>query len=86
MAVKEKLQDINAMRKAKAEAKAEEKAEKELAKARMEVAREVRMAKEAEAAMDLHVQRAGERADKEMAKHSSKSNNPNAGNSVDRPY
>ncbi|KAK7293281.1 hypothetical protein RJT34_16144 [Clitoria ternatea] len=68
-AVKEKLQDMNAMRKAKAELKAEEKAEKELAKARMEVAHEVRLAKEAEATMDLHVARAGDRAEKEIAKH-----------------
>lgn len=52
-------------------------AEKEIAKARMDIAHEVRMAKEAEAAMDLHVSKAGERAEQEIAKHSSK--NPNAG-------
>ncbi|KAJ1432728.1 Late embryogenesis abundant protein [Sesbania bispinosa] len=75
-AVKEKLQDMNAMRKAKSEARAEEKAEKEIAKARIEIAHEVRLAKEAEAAMDLHVSRAGERAEKEIAKHTS-NNNPN---------
>ncbi|GAV90037.1 LEA_1 domain-containing protein, partial [Cephalotus follicularis] len=67
--VKEKLEDMSAMRKVKAEAKAEEKAEKELAKARMEVAHEVRLAKEAQAAMELHVQRAGQKAEKEVAKH-----------------
>nr|KYP53488.1 hypothetical protein KK1_024626 [Cajanus cajan] len=68
-AVKEKLQDMNAIRKAKAEARAEEKAEKEIAKARMDVAHEVRLAKEAEAAMDLHVAKAGKRVDNELAKH-----------------
>ncbi|KAL8028618.1 hypothetical protein ABFS82_14G170400 [Erythranthe guttata] len=61
-AIKEKLNDLSAMRKAKAEAREEEKAEKELAKARVEVAHEVRMAKEAEAAMDLHVHKAVEKA------------------------
>ncbi|XP_023526293.1 late embryogenesis abundant protein 6-like isoform X2 [Cucurbita pepo subsp. pepo] len=68
-AVRDKLHDITAMRKAKSEAKAEEKAEKELAKARVEVAHEVRLAREAEAAMSLHVAKAGKRAEKEMAKH-----------------
>ncbi|KAL7126187.1 hypothetical protein ABFS83_14G168600 [Erythranthe nasuta] len=61
-AIKDKLNDLSAMRKAKAEAREEEKAEKELAKARVEVAHEVRMAKEAEAAMDLHVHKAVEKA------------------------
>ncbi|KAL7083676.1 hypothetical protein ACP275_14G177600 [Erythranthe tilingii] len=61
-AIKEKLNDLSAMRKAKAEAREEEKTEKELAKARVEVAHEVRMAKEAEAAMDLHVHKAVEKA------------------------
>ncbi|KAK7256358.1 hypothetical protein RIF29_29800 [Crotalaria pallida] len=75
--VKDKLQDMSALRKAKAEAKAEEKAEKDIAKARMDIAHEVRRAKEAEAAMELHVAKAGERAEKEIAKHSSTS--PNAG-------
>lgn len=37
-------------------------AERELAKSRLEVAREVRMAREAEAAMDFHVQKAAEKA------------------------
>ncbi|XP_038878054.1 late embryogenesis abundant protein 6-like [Benincasa hispida] len=68
-AVKDKLHDISVMRKAKAEAKAEEKAEKELAKARVEVAHEVRLAREAEAAMDLHVAKAGMKAEKEMTKY-----------------
>uniref|UniRef100_A0A5B6YY64 Uncharacterized protein n=1 Tax=Davidia involucrata TaxID=16924 RepID=A0A5B6YY64_DAVIN len=68
-AVKEKLNDMKAMRQAKAEAKEEEKAEKELAKARVEIAHEVRMAREAEAAMDLHVTKAAERANREISKH-----------------
>ncbi|KAG6628424.1 late embryogenesis abundant protein 6-like [Carya illinoinensis] len=80
-AVKDKLQDMNDMRKAKAAAKEEEKAEKDLAKARMEVAHEVRLAKEAEAAMELHVARAGEKAEREEAKHAPK--NPNASGAVD---
>ncbi|KAJ4825844.1 hypothetical protein Tsubulata_023354 [Turnera subulata] len=67
-AVKEKLHDMSAMRKAKADAKAEEKAEKDLAKARLEVAHEVRLAREAEAEMALHAAKAGEKVDKEMAK------------------
>lgn len=46
-------------------------AEKDLAKARMDIAHEVRLAKEAEAAMDLHVTKAGERAEKEIEKHTS---------------
>ncbi|KAI4312615.1 hypothetical protein MLD38_037419 [Melastoma candidum] len=69
-AIRDKINDIKAMRKAKAEAKAEEKAEKELAKARVEVAHEVRLAREAEASMDLHVAKASERVDKEIAKYS----------------
>ncbi|KAK3195305.1 hypothetical protein Dsin_026615 [Dipteronia sinensis] len=68
-AVKEKLQDMSAMRKVKAEAKAEEKAEKDMAKARMNIAHEVRLAREAEAEMELHVAKAAEKADKELAKH-----------------
>lgn len=46
-------------------------AEKDLAKARIEIAHEVRLAKEAEAAMDMHVAKADEIAKREMAKHSS---------------
>ncbi|KAI9180943.1 hypothetical protein LWI28_009574 [Acer negundo] len=68
-AVKEKLQDMSAMRKVKAEAKAEEKAEKDIAKARMNIAHEVRLAREAEAEMELHVAKAADKADKEIAKH-----------------
>ncbi|XP_034708683.1 late embryogenesis abundant protein 6-like [Vitis riparia] len=68
-AVKEKLNEMSTMRKAKADARAEEKAEKELAKARVEVAKEVRKAKEAEAAMDLHVAKAEDRAHQELVKH-----------------
>ncbi|XP_043695271.1 late embryogenesis abundant protein 6-like [Telopea speciosissima] len=67
--IKEKFQDMREMREAKAEAKAEEQAEKELAKARLDVAHEVRKAREAEAEMDLHVNKAVEKADKEIAKH-----------------
>ncbi|ESW20805.1 hypothetical protein PHAVU_005G016300 [Phaseolus vulgaris] len=74
-AVKEKFQSMNATRKAKQEAKAEEKAEKEIAKARMDVAREIRLAKQAEAEMDLHVANAGKRVDHEISKHTA--NNPN---------
>jgi len=36
-------------------------AEKEIAKARMDVAREIRLAKEAEAEMDLHVANTGKK-------------------------
>lgn len=53
-------------------------AEKEIAQARVDIAHEVRLAKEAEAQMDLHVTKAGERAEKEIEKHSS--TNPNAAN------
>jgi len=51
-------------------------AEKEIAQARVDIAHEVRLAKEAEAEMDLHVAKAGERAEKEIEKH--QSTNPNA--------
>ncbi|KAJ6329659.1 hypothetical protein OIU77_011186 [Salix suchowensis] len=74
-AVKDKLHDMTAMRKAKAEAKAEEKTEKELAKARMDVAHEVRLAREAEAEMELHVAKAGQRVEREIAKHELNENN-----------
>ncbi|KAL9384539.1 hypothetical protein Peur_021549 [Populus x canadensis] len=74
-AVKDKLHDMTAMRQAKAEAKAEEKAEKELAKARMDVAHEVRLAREAEAEMELHVAKAGQRVEREIAKHEFSENN-----------
>ncbi|KAI4353766.1 hypothetical protein L6164_002694 [Bauhinia variegata] len=71
-AIKEKIQDMNDMRKAKAEAKAEEKAEKELAKARTNIAHEVRLAKEAEAAMHMHANKpATENATMEAANHPS---------------
>ncbi|KAL5560672.1 hypothetical protein UlMin_036883 [Ulmus minor] len=76
-AVKDKISDINAMRKAKAEAKAEEKVEKDLAKARKEVAHELRLAKEAEATMEMHVAKAGEMAEKEIQKHHQDHNNNN---------
>ncbi|XP_027769848.1 late embryogenesis abundant protein 6-like [Solanum pennellii] len=68
-AIKDKFNDMSAMRKAKAEAKEEEKAEKELAKTRVEVAREVRLAREAEAAMDLHVNKAAEKIANEEEKY-----------------
>ncbi|CAN6587694.1 unnamed protein product [Malus baccata var. baccata] len=59
-AVKDKINEMGALRKVKEEARAEERAEKEIAKARVDVAHEVRLAKEAEAAMSLHVAMAGE--------------------------
>jgi hypothetical protein len=40
-----------------------------LAKTRMDVAHEVRLAKEAEATMELHVARAGQKIEREAAKH-----------------
>ncbi|XP_073307011.1 uncharacterized protein [Primulina huaijiensis] len=70
---------MSAMRKAKAEAKQEEKEEKELAKARVEVAHEVKLAREAEAAMDLHVNKAAGK----MAEHERKHPNPTAGARLD---
>ncbi|EEF35918.1 late embryogenesis abundant protein 6 [Ricinus communis] len=81
-AIKEKLHDLNTMRKAKAEAKAEEKAHKELAKARVDIAREVRLAREAEAEMELHVAKAGEMAEKEIAKHVSEDHKATAHNAL----
>ncbi|CAI9786066.1 unnamed protein product [Fraxinus pennsylvanica] len=74
-AIKEKLNDMSTMRKAKAEAKEEEKAEKELAKARVEVAHEVRLAREAEAAMDIHVNKAVEKVAQHERKHAHDSTN-----------
>ncbi|XP_062000974.1 late embryogenesis abundant protein 6-like [Rosa rugosa] len=59
-AVKDKLGEMTAMKKVKEEARAEEKAEKEIAKARADIAHEVRLAKEAEATMVHHVAKAGE--------------------------
>jgi len=50
------------------------KAEKEIAKARMDVAREIRLAKQAEAEMDLHVANAGKRVEQEISKRTA--NNP----------
>ncbi|KAL1540041.1 late embryogenesis abundant protein 6-like [Salvia divinorum] len=61
-AIKEKINDLKEIRKAKAEAKEDERAEREMARSRIEVAHEVRMAREAEAAMDYHVQKAAEKA------------------------
>ncbi|PIN15878.1 hypothetical protein CDL12_11483 [Handroanthus impetiginosus] len=43
--------------------------EKELAKARVQVAHEIRMAREAEAAMDLHVNKAAEKVAEHERKH-----------------
>ncbi|PIN01859.1 hypothetical protein CDL12_25624 [Handroanthus impetiginosus] len=60
-AIKEKLNDMSAMRRAKAEAKEEEKAEKEIAKARLEAVHEIRLAREAEAEMDHHVNKAAQK-------------------------
>lgn len=52
------------------------RAEKELAQARMEVAHEVRKAKEAEAKMELHAAKASQRAQEEIAKYTSNQNEP----------
>ncbi|KAL2514080.1 late embryogenesis abundant protein 18-like [Forsythia ovata] len=68
-AIKEKLNGMTSMHKAKAEAKEEEKAEKEIAKVQVEVAHEVRQAREAEAAMDLHVQKAAIKAVEHIIEH-----------------
>ncbi|XAR54251.1 hypothetical protein NMG60_11029297 [Bertholletia excelsa] len=67
-AIKDKINDMKEMQKVKAEIKAEEKAEKDLAKARTDIAHEMRLAKEAEAEMELHVAKAGRRVDREIAK------------------
>ncbi|KAK9749089.1 hypothetical protein RND81_02G101800 [Saponaria officinalis] len=72
-AIKEKIGEMSSMRKAKSEARAEEKEEIEKAEARKNIAKEVRKAKEAEAAMDMHVAKAGEVANNEIAKHASHS-------------
>ncbi|KAL6124623.1 PREDICTED: uncharacterized protein LOC101294700 [Fragaria vesca subsp. vesca] len=68
-AIKDKISEMGAMKQVKEEARAEEKAEKEIAKARADIAHEVRLAKEAEAAMSHHVAKAGEiaRAGEHMA-------------------
>ncbi|KAK9120713.1 hypothetical protein Syun_018330 [Stephania yunnanensis] len=71
-AVKEKLQDMAALKQVKADAKAEEKAEKEMAKTRVEVAKEVRKAKEAQAARDLHIGKAEQKVDDQVSKNCSK--------------
>ncbi|GAB2290250.1 hypothetical protein Dimus_024532 [Dionaea muscipula] len=68
--IKEKISDMSAMRKAKAEARCEEKEEKELAQARVEIAKETRKAKEAGAAMELHANKATQVAQKKIAEHS----------------
>ncbi|XP_031394218.1 late embryogenesis abundant protein 6-like [Punica granatum] len=81
-AIKDKINDMTSMRKAKSDARAEEKAEKDLAKARMGIAHEVRLAKEAEAAMDLHVAKADELAKREMEKQSAYAD-PHHENAVD---
>ncbi|KAI3826866.1 hypothetical protein L1987_00925 [Smallanthus sonchifolius] len=67
-AIKDKITDLNATRKARSEAKHEEKAEKDLAKSRAEVAHEIRLAREAEASMDMHVNKAVEKAAQHDAK------------------
>ncbi|KAK1413400.1 hypothetical protein QVD17_35173 [Tagetes erecta] len=66
--IKDKITDMNATRKARSEAKQEEKAEKDLAKSRAEVAHEIRLAREAEASMDMHVNKAVEKAAQHDAK------------------
>ncbi|OIT39648.1 PREDICTED: uncharacterized protein LOC109237805 [Nicotiana attenuata] len=77
-AIKEKFNDMSAMRKAKAEAKEEEKAQKEVAKTRVEIAHEVRLAREAEAAMDLHVNKAAEKIAQHEPKHEPGASDPYA--------
>ncbi|XP_027109804.1 uncharacterized protein [Coffea arabica] len=72
--IKEKLNDMSHMRKAKAQAKEEEKEEVDLAKTRIQVAKEVRLAREAEAAMDLHVNKAAEKVAQQEAKYSHSKN------------
>ncbi|KAI3683124.1 hypothetical protein L1987_83624 [Smallanthus sonchifolius] len=67
-AIKDKITDLNATRKARSEARHEEKAEKDLAKSRTEVAHEIRLAREAEASMDMHVNKAVEKAAQHDAK------------------
>nr|XP_043612240.1 late embryogenesis abundant protein 6-like [Erigeron canadensis] len=67
-AIKDKITDLNATRKARSEAKHEEKAEKELAKSRADVAHEIRLAREAEASMNTHVNKAVEKAAQHDAK------------------
>ncbi|KAK9144486.1 hypothetical protein Sjap_004389 [Stephania japonica] len=68
-AAKEKLKDMSALKQAKADAKAEEKAEKEMAKTRVEVAKEVRKAKEAQAERDLHISKAEQKVDDQITKN-----------------
>lgn len=51
----------------------------------MDIAHEVRLAREAEAEMDLHVAKAGEKAEKEISKHSEERNVDNAANSPEVP-
>ncbi|PWA64099.1 late embryogenesis abundant protein, LEA-25/LEA-D113 [Artemisia annua] len=66
--IKDKVTDFKATSKVRSEAKQEEKAEKELAKSRVEVAHEIRLAREAEASMDAHVNKAMEKAAQHDAK------------------
>ncbi|KAL1546564.1 hypothetical protein AAHA92_23144 [Salvia divinorum] len=61
-AIKEKINDMKELRKAKAEAREVEKVERADAKTRLAVVHEVRKAREAEAAMDYHVQKAADKA------------------------
>lgn len=57
--------------------------ENDIMQARKDIAHEVRLAKEAEAAMDLHVTKAGERAEKEIEKHAPMGPNANSADEVD---
>ncbi|KAL6964886.1 hypothetical protein U1Q18_035939 [Sarracenia purpurea var. burkii] len=91
--VKDKLNEMKEMRKVKAEAKAEEKAEKELAKAKVDIAHEIRLAREAEGAMELHVAKAGEKAEREITKHAANQSpssitqpQPDFGATTNEPY
>lgn len=47
-----------------------------MAKARVDIAHEVRLAREAEASMELHVAKAGKKAEREIAKHTANHNQP----------
>ncbi|KAF7154395.1 hypothetical protein RHSIM_Rhsim01G0146400 [Rhododendron simsii] len=51
-------------------------AERELAKARVDIAHEVRLAREAEDSMELHVAKAGKKGEREIAKHTANHNQP----------
>ncbi|KAG5557731.1 hypothetical protein RHGRI_007849 [Rhododendron griersonianum] len=47
-----------------------------MAKARVDIAHEVRLAREAEASMEFHVAKAGKKAEREIAKYTANHNQP----------